>query len=325
MNIAPDSTGSQPISPRAHDSRQTRRTFLGSVGLGVATLGIGSGLAACGSSSKPASTATTPKRGGTLTVGLTGGGSSDTLNPLYPLLSTDVTRVNQLFEPLVTFTPEAGVQLLLAEELTPNHDATEWTIRLKRGVTFHNGKDLTAEDVAYTLQQIINPKSPGGGANLIASIDLSGIKQVDKLTLRVPFHSSFSILPQVFPCCFFGIIPVGFDLKKPVGTGPFRYDSFTPGQSSTFVRNPDYWQSGLPYLDRVVITDYSDETSQLNALSTSEANVVSLLSAASITTAKGTGQVAISQGGGFTPFTMRVDARPYDCSEGGCHSEGGGS
>jgi peptide/nickel transport system substrate-binding protein len=253
-----------------------------------------------------------PRRGGTLNIGLTGGGSSDTLNPLNPLLNTDFARIKQLFEPLVGFTPQAGLQPLLAEELSPNHDATEWTIRLRRDVTFHNGKDLTAADVAYTLQQIKSPKYAYSGANYIAAIDLQGIKQLDKVTLRVPFKTPFATLDQVFPCYYFSIIPVGFDPKRPVGTGPFKFESFTPGQSSTFVRNPDYWQSGLPYVDRVVITDYNDETSQLNALGSGQVGAVGLLSAASIGTAQATAQVVISQGGGWTPFTMRVDTPPFN-------------
>jgi len=201
---------------------------------------------------------------------------------------------------------------VLAEELSPNHDATEWTIRLKDGITFHNGKDLTAADVVYTLRTNMNPKVLSGGANLLGPVDVAGIKQVDRLTLKVPYHTSFAVFPQVFPGPYFGIIPVGWRSKdKPIGTGPFKYESFTPGQSSTFVRNPNYWQSGLPYLDHLVVNDYHDETSQLNALSAGEVNAISLLSAASIGTAQAAGQVVVSDGGGWTPFTMRVDTGPF--------------
>jgi len=58
----------------------------------------------------------------------------------------------------------------------------------------------------------------------------------------------------------------GYNPSAPVGTGPFRLKSFSPGTQSTFVRYGEYWQTGLPYLDEIVITDYSDETSQVNAL-----------------------------------------------------------
>ena len=70
-------------------------------------------------------------------------------------------------------------------------------------------------------------------------------------------HSPFAnLIDQMFSNWYWlGIVPVGFDPKKPVGTGPFKVESFTPGQQSVFVRNPNYWRSGLPYLDKVIITD----------------------------------------------------------------------
>ena len=86
-----------------------------------------------------------------------------------------------------------------------------------------------------------------------------------------------------------------------------------PGQSSTFVRNENYFQAPYPYFDEVVINDFSDETSQVNALISGSADVVNALSAASIApvTASGTATTLISKGGGVTPFTIRVDVPPF--------------
>ena len=78
------------------------------------------------------------------------------------------------------------------------------------------------------------------------------------------------------------MVPEGYDVRNPVETGPFKYESFTAGTTSTFVRNDNYWQQGLPYLDSVTITDFADETSQLNALLSHETDIVNLLSAASV-------------------------------------------
>ncbi|HJW76379.1 MAG TPA: ABC transporter substrate-binding protein, partial [Thermoleophilia bacterium] len=100
---------------------------------------------------------------------------------------------------------------------------------------------------------------------------------------------------------------------KPIGTGPFTVESFTPGQQSTFKRNPNYWQSGLPYVDEVVITDYADETSQVNALLGGQVDVVNLLASSVLPTVTGSGKkILVSPGGGWTPITMRVDASPFD-------------
>ena len=83
---------------------------------------------------------------------------------------------------------------------------------------------------------------------------------------------------------YMGIVPAGYNPAHPVGTGPFKYQSFTPGQQSTFLRNDNYWDSGDgPYVDTLVITDYADETSQVNALAQpARSTLVNLLSATSI-------------------------------------------
>src|SRR5579863_2980090 len=120
-----------------------RRDFLKVAGAGAVLLGTGAGLAACGSS--PSTTAPTqaagkPKYGGTLRAGVTGGGSTDTLNPFLIDTSPDIARCFALYEPL-TYTNAAGVDASkLAQEFTANADATMWTLRLHSGIEFHDGK-----------------------------------------------------------------------------------------------------------------------------------------------------------------------------------------
>ena len=64
-----------------------------------------------------------------------------------------------------------------------------WTIHLRKGVTFHNGQEMTADDVIFTIKRIINPKAPGEAANAFRKLDVSGLKKVDKYTVTVPFTS----------------------------------------------------------------------------------------------------------------------------------------
>jgi peptide/nickel transport system substrate-binding protein len=283
----------------------------------VAAVANGGLLEACGSSSGPGTSRPTPgarpRRGGTLRAGLTGGGSSDTVDAIAPINNVDFARVLQLNEPLISFDVDCVPRYCLAEEMTPNRDATEWTIRLRPGVTFHNGKDLTADDVIYTIQQILTPSVAADGITALASIDAAGLRKLDKLTLRVPCKTPFSTLYATLPAWYFQVIPVGYDPKRPVGTGPFKFESFSPGVQSVFTRYNDYWQDGKPYVDALVITDYSDETSQVNALLSGQEHVIDLLSASSIDVATSGGQsVLISHGGGWTPFTMRVDQPPFN-------------
>ena len=109
------------------------------------------------------------------------------------------------------------------------------------------------------------------------------------------------------------IVPEGYDPKHPVGTGAFKYESFSPGEQSTFSRNDNYWRSGQPYFDSVVISDYSDETAQVNALLSNAADCADQLSIASVATLKaGNKTVKIWPGPGWVPFTMRLDVAPFN-------------
>ncbi len=297
----------------------SRREFVKTAVAGSLALGAGGLLTACGISTPPTASSAAkvtgpPRRGGTLRAAITGGSSADTLNPLAAITNADFSRVDNLFEPLVGLTPRAQAQLVLAEEVTPNATATEWTVRLKPGITFHNGKDLTADDVIYTFRTILNPKAPAAAAAGLSSIDAKGLTKLDSLTVRIPCTTAFASLYEALAIPGYSdVIPVGFNPSAPVGTGAFKLQSFTPGTQSTFVRYDGYWQSGLPYLDEVVITDYSDATSQVNALLSGQADVVNLLSADVIAVVESQGKnILISDGGGWNPFTMRVDSAPFN-------------
>ena len=135
----------------------------------------------------------------------------------------------------------------------------------------------------FSLKYITNKKKPYQGSSMLAPLNLGTVKAPYARTFRIACHKPFSILPDVFADTITSIIPEGYNPAQPVGTGPFKYKSFTPGQTSTFVRYADYWQSPKPYIDEVVIDDYSDEDSQVNALSAGNVDLINTLSATSIT------------------------------------------
>jgi len=295
-----------------------RRDLLKYAALGTALFAGAPLIAACGSSATPtpASSAASaaPKRGGTLRVGMTSGGSGDTLFPLVWSTNMDGLRVFQLYESLTALDSNAQPQLALAESMTPNADATLWTIKLRSGITFHDGKPLTVDDVIYTYQLVADPKAPLTGSVLLGPVDVANIKKIDDLTMTVPCTTPYASFFDSQACYQFFIVPKGFaKTDKPNGTGPFKYESFTPGQQSTFVRNENYWQTGMPYVDKVIITNYADETSQINGLVSGQLDLVGALSGDSIAAVKsGGGQVLVENGGAFAPFTMRVDQAPFN-------------
>jgi len=299
-----------------------RRQFLRGIAATGAVAGAGGLLAACGGSGTSSSRTPAPvvggKSGGNLKVGLSGSSGTDTLDCHAGLTYLDTARAQALYQPLVQLNSQAQSEYVLAEEITPSKTTSEWIIRLRPGVTFHDGKPLTAEDVIYTFRRIKtgNKGSSFSGGDSLGPMNLSGLKALDSRTVLVPFTSPYgSFLNQLAYWYYLYIIPDGFDptKQKPNGTGPFVYQSFTPEQRSVFTRNKNFWKPGRPYVDALTIIDFSDNTSLQNALTTGVIHGAGAFDGpelTALTSASGVKTVA-SHTGAITPFTMRVDQAPF--------------
>jgi peptide/nickel transport system substrate-binding protein len=296
-----------------------RRNFLRGLAATGALAGAGGVLAACGGSS-PSSTGTTtapatsgkPKTGGDLKVGLTGGSGADTLDPHKGLTYLDTARAQCLYQPLLQLNTAAQTEFVLAEDISPHGSTAEWVISLRRGVTFHDGKPLTAADVIFTLRRILSEKLTG--STPLGPVDAKGLKALDSHTVLVPMTSPYgSFVDQLAYWYYLYIVPTGFNPKQPNGTGPFKYQSFTPGQRSVFVKDPNYWKSGLPYVNSITVIDFSDSASLQNALTTGVIQGAGALEGPQISVLKTTSgvQTVVSGTGAITPFTMRVDQPPF--------------
>jgi peptide/nickel transport system substrate-binding protein len=294
-----------------------RRQFLRGLAATGAIAGTGSLLAACssGSSASPAASpaSTARHRGGSLKVGLTGGSGSDTLDPHKGLTYLDTARAQSLYQPLLQLNTHAQTEFVLAEEISPHGSTSTWVIRLRPGITFHDGKPLTAEDVIFTLRRIISGKLTG--STPLGPIDVKGLKALDSRTVQVPMTSPYgSFLDQLSYWYYLYIVPTGFNPSQPNGTGPFKYQSFTPGQRSVFTRNENYWKPGLPYVDTLTIIDFSDSASLQNALVTGVIHGAGALEGPQMAALASSGNVRTvkSATGAITPFTMRVDQAPFN-------------
>jgi peptide/nickel transport system substrate-binding protein len=153
------------------------RAGLGRRGFLLGAAGLSAGLVAGCSAGQPAALTARqprPRYGGNLSVGLTGGSTSDTLDPHQPVTDIDIARVLSLYEPLVTLDIQAkDTQYLLAESITPrNSNLTEWVIRLRPGITFHDGKPLTSADVLFSFRRIVS--NGFAGKTFLGPIDIAG-------------------------------------------------------------------------------------------------------------------------------------------------------
>jgi peptide/nickel transport system substrate-binding protein len=294
-----------------------RRVLTGLAGAGAAGV-----LTACGGSGgSPAapvsgSAAGKPTSGGNLQVGLTGGSSSDTLDPHKAVTDLDIARVQTLYEPLVALDLQGSkLVYMLAESITArNGSLTEWVITLRSGVTFHDGRPLTADDVLFSINRIVSQGL--AGKIFLGPIDLKNSKKLDSKSVLVKLTSPVAAYPEQLASATFDLLiaPATLDPAKPNGTGAFKYQSFAPGQRSVFTRNPHYWQDGLPYADTLTIIDFADSTSLANALTTGQVQAAGTLEPPQIPALSGASGVVVvvSKAGSIVPFTMRVDQAPFN-------------
>lgn len=275
------------------------------------------GLSACGGpgQSTDQATAGTPKRGGNFRVGVTGGGAKDIMDGQNITTKPDQARLMTAFETLLRFDNDYQLtQDGLAEEVTADN-AKQYTIRLRQGIEFHNGKPLTADDVIYSLQRIGTEGNGLTGYAATSTMDIAGLKKMDELTVRLPLKSPDSTIPQTLASYTFGIVPVGYKAfpSEQIGTGAYKLKSFTPGQESTHERFDNYWREGQPYFDMVTITDFADATAQVNALQGGQIDAMTDLPAAQVKVLESNGlKVLISKTGGWVPICMAIDLPPFD-------------
>jgi peptide/nickel transport system substrate-binding protein len=295
-----------------------RQLFAGAAGLAV----VGGLAAACGNSS-PSTTPGSgspgapgkPKRGGNFRLGVTGGGSKDIMDGQNIITKPDQARLVSAFETLLLFDDNYRLTTNgLAESYTQDNPK-QYTIRLRKGIEFQNGKTLTADDVLYSIQRIATKGNGLTGYAATATMDVANMKKLDKYTVRLPLKTPDSTVPQTLASYTFCVVPVGYKAypAPQIGTGAYKLKSFTPGQQSVHERNPNYWRSGEPYFDQVTIIDFSASTAQVNALLGGQIDAMTDLPASQVKIVQSRNLAAlVSKTGGWLPICMAIDMPPFD-------------
>jgi peptide/nickel transport system substrate-binding protein len=250
----------------------SRREFLErSIGAGAALVVPGL-LAAGASGANPRPSAGgNPRRGGHLTVALNDGGATDTLSPWNEPFYSSAARNKQVYERLYTWDATGRPMPELAVSAEPKKP-TVWRIKLRSGVTFHNGKTLTADDVLYSIRYVAHPKNNAEARGRIAAIDAAASRVVSPTELELHLKRPIGDVPGVLLADkALWIVPAGTtDFSKPVGTGPFVFRSWQAGVRALYARNPNYWGigsgGGPPWVDSLEFQTIVDDTARLNAL-----------------------------------------------------------
>jgi ABC-type transport system substrate-binding protein len=207
--------------------------------------------------------ALTPKSGGSITMGTEA--EIDGFDPTKNRFDiTGHLYATTIYDPLTQIGKDGKAHPYLAESLTPDSSYQTWTIKLRSGVTFTDSTPLTAAIVVKDLQLQVASPLTGFALSNVASV----AQGADNLTVVVKTKTPWT----VFPLYMAGQLGYIFNpnspdtVKKPIGTGPFSLKEWVPGDHMTAVKNPNYWQKGLPYLDSVTFKPILDVTARKNSL-----------------------------------------------------------
>jgi peptide/nickel transport system substrate-binding protein len=255
--------------------------------------------------------AATPVKGGALKAAGWSTSTADTLDPAKASLSTDYVRCCSFYNRL-TFLDQSGVPKMELAESIESKDAQTWTIKLKSGVTFHDGKPLTSEDVIYSLKRHLD-KAVGSKVAKIAA-QMAGFKAVDKLTVEITLVSANADLPTILAMHHFMIVADGTtDFSKGNGTGAFVREVFEPGVRSVGLRNKNYWKSG-PNVDSFEFIAITDDSARANALLSGDIHLAAAINPRTIRLIEAQTGFVLSKttSGNYTDLNIRLDMAPGD-------------
>lgn len=242
-----------------------RSAFFG--GAAIAATTLGPIIAACGpvGSSAGAAGGGKPVAGGTLTAALTGDPSS--MDPASPGIYTSLQVLDNIFNKLITM-DETGRFIGELATSWQQEDPKTYTFELVSNATFHNGEQFTANDVKYTFERILDPKTASTYASDYASIDTIEVVSPTKVTfhLKQPFAPFLTNLSQNGEIVNQKAIASADPTRHPVGTGPFKFVEWVQGDHITLTRFDNYFKKGMPYLDGITFKFLAVDQSRIQGL-----------------------------------------------------------
>lgn len=287
---------------RIDAARLNRRGFMG----GAAAIGALTTMGA------PAFAAD-PVKGGILKMGLGGGESTNSLDP--GLAASQVPfHINRIIgEPLVDVAADGTLEMRIAEAVESSADAVVWRFTIRKGVKFHNGAELTPDDVLKTLERHSNKESSSGAFGIMEGI---ASMRLDGDVVEVTLHSGNADLPYLMADYHLQIQPGG-GMANPadgIGCGAYKIVVNEPGVRHTFEKFADYWDTSRGHYDGVEITVINDATARMAAIQSGQVHIANRVDpkiAKLLSRAPGLSVQNVS-GRGHYVFIMHCDTAPFD-------------
>jgi peptide/nickel transport system substrate-binding protein len=254
------------------------------------------------------------------------GGEANSMDPLNQPSGENSLMVNMAYNRLVDMDSDFQIIPELAESYEYNEDATEWTFHLRKGVKFHDGKEMVADDVVYTFQRILDPAKAGDdtapgseGAPMLAFMDYDGIIAEDDYTVKFILPEPVVELPLLISIKAPWIVQKGATHDElhtsGMGTGPFIPVDFEPqGSPHEFVKFEGYWEEGLPLADQVDLYMIIEATTRAAAIQAGEVDFVQIVDFANVPELEADPDVNLvaSKASISMLGVMWVDTPPYD-------------
>lgn len=241
-----------------------------------------------------------------------GSGTSSSLDPISRGRVFQITEkiMSRLVRPDMDGRPSPD----LAVSWSANADATEWTFKLREGVSFHDGSSFGAEDVVYSLQRVLDPAMDSPARAAIAMID--NVAAVDEHTVKLTLGASFADLPLLLMDYRLRMIPEGSGdtiATTGIGTGPFRLVNFDAEGTSRLVANMDYFE-GAPGVAEMEIIGIPDAQARLQALLGGQIDMERGITAQQSVMLSGSDRFVIQTipTGNWRGLVFRTDVAPFD-------------
>ena len=289
----------------------TRRSLL------VSGAALGGGLLVGSLAGRKLALAQTPTAGGNARVAMSAFNPKSTLDPAIATSELDLLTGGLLYDNLIKLDTSFAPQPALATEWEADGSGTVWTFKLRDGVTFHDGSNLTADDVVATIIRVLDPATGSPAqSSLSQCLSASGAKAIDPKTIQFTLSVANAFFPVLIGGYNLRITKAG---KNPtndsaIGTGPFMLGSFVPGESFVVKRNPNYWREGRPYLDGIEIVAIREEAAKLQAVLTGDVDLADSIGVSSVRQLEGNAdaQVYRLKNASFNVIAVQSKVAPYD-------------
>ncbi|WP_186784202.1 MULTISPECIES: ABC transporter substrate-binding protein [unclassified Streptomyces] len=277
---------------------------------GAGALAVGAALASCSSGAGDGGGRPGGRR---LRAAFSAGGSQETLDPHVSSLFVDQARAKALFDSVLTYKDDMSVQARLAESWESDRSGTRWTVRLRSDARFHDGGQVTAADVLWNYRRIADPATGASAQQQFAGVDFGASTAKGRELTLVLKEADFEF-PAALGAPGTEIVPQGTeDFTKPVGSGPFRFGSFTPGGNALFTAWEDHWDGG-PHIGELEFVPVNDERARLNALLSGQVDYAHDLTASSASRVAGRAGLAVlrSELSTMQAVLLRMSRAPFD-------------